>query len=81
MYKGMEVGKSNSCSGSYTQEDIDALQEWSDEHPEEEPKHEKTLKEDFFEKFPDAERNSDGNPKVNPCDIYGEENIECSDID
>ena len=30
MYKGMEVGKSNSCSGLYTQEDIDALQEWSD---------------------------------------------------
>ena len=70
----------NSCQRPVTQERIDVLQAWSDSHPEE-VEHGKTLKEDFLEKFPDAERNSDGNPKVNPCDIYGEENIECSDID
>ena len=82
MYKGMEVGKSNSCSGPYTQEDIDALQEWSDSHPEEAPKHEKTLKEDFLEKFPNAQRDPNGIPScVNPCDIYGGENVKCSDFD
>ena len=71
---------SRSCYRPDTQEGIDALQAWSDAHPEK-VEHEKTLKEDFFKKFPDAERSPDGNPKVNPCDIYGEANIECSDFE
>lgn len=50
-------------------------------HPEEAPKHEKTLKEDFFEKFPNAQRDPNGIPCANPCDIYGEKNVKCSDFD
>ena len=67
-----DIEKPRGCDCPETQERIDVLQAWSDSRPEE-VEHEKTLKEDFLEKFPDAERNSAGNPKVNPCDIYGEE--------
>lgn len=72
----------NSCQRPVTQERIDVLQAWSDSHPEEAPKHEKTLKEDFLEKFPNAQRDPNGIPScVNPCDIYGGENVKCSDFD
>ncbi len=33
------------------------VQKWSDEHPQ------KTYKDDFFEKFPDAPKETDGTPK------------------
>ena len=44
---------------------IEAVQKWSDEHPK------KTYAQDFFEKFPKAQSNSDGTPFVCRKRIYG----------
>lgn len=44
---------------------IKTVQKWSDEHPE------KTYAQDFFEKFPKAQRNWDGTPFVCRKRIYG----------
>lgn len=44
---------------------IENLQKWSDEHPK------KTYAQDFFEKFPKAQRNWDGTPFVCRKRIYG----------
>ena len=54
---------------------IENLQKWSNEHPK------KTYAQDFFEKFPKAQSNSDGTPDVCRQTIYGGEcpNIECYD--
>lgn len=46
---------------------IKILQKWSDEHPK------KTYAQDFFEKFPKAQSNSDGTPFVCRKTIYGGE--------
>ena len=67
------------CSGLLCAEDvktaIEIVQKWSDEHPK------KTYAQDFFEKFPKAQSNSDGTPYVCRQTMYGEEcpNIECDD--
>lgn len=45
---------------------IENLQKWSDERPK------KTYAQDFFEKFPKAQSNSDGTPFVCRKTIYGE---------
>lgn len=45
---------------------VESLQKWSDEHPK------KTYAQDFFEKFPKAQSNSDGTPFVCRKTIYGE---------
>ena len=45
---------------------VENLQKWSDEHPK------KTYAQDFFEKFPKAQSNSDGTPSfVCRKEIYG----------
>lgn len=44
---------------------VENLQKWSDEHPN------KTYAQDFFEKFPKAQSNSDGTPFVCRKRIYG----------
>ena len=44
---------------------VEILQKWSNEHPK------KTYAQDFFEKFPDAQSNSDGTPFVCRKRIYG----------
>lgn len=44
---------------------VENLQKWSDEHPK------KTYAQDFFEKFPKAQRGSDGIPFVCRKRIYG----------
>ena len=46
---------------------IETVQKWSDEHPE------KTYAQDFFEKFPDAQRTFDGTPFACKKRIYGGE--------
>ena len=51
---------------------IENLQKWSDEHPK------KTYAQDFFEKFPKAQKKSDESPFVCRKRIYGGE---CPDID
>ena len=43
---------------------VEILQKWSDEHPK------KTYAQDFFEKFPKAQSNSDGTPFVCRKRIY-----------
>lgn len=43
---------------------VENLQKWSDEHPK------KTYAQDFFEKFPKAQSNSDGTPFVCRKRIY-----------
>ena len=43
-----------SCFISDLQDKIDAVQKWSDEHPK---PHEKTILEDFIEKYPNADIN------------------------
>lgn len=44
---------------------MEILQKWSNEHPK------KTYAQDFFEKFPKAQSNSDGTPFVCRKRIYG----------
>ena len=44
---------------------VEILQKWSDEHPK------KTYAQDFFEKFPKAQKNWDGVPFVCRKRIYG----------
>ena len=44
---------------------IKIVQKWSDEHSR------KTYAQDFFEKFPDAQSNSDGSPIICKEIIYG----------
>lgn len=44
---------------------IEIMQKWSDEHPK------KTYAQDFFEKFPKAQRHSDGAPFACRKRIYG----------
>ena len=44
---------------------VEIMQKWSDEHPE------KTYAQDFFEKFPKAQSDSDGTPCVCRRIIYG----------
>lgn len=57
---GYEIQKPN--------EAINTVQKWSDEHPQ------KTYREDFFEKFPNAPKyeNDYPYPMVNPKYIYGD---------
>ncbi len=43
---------------------INAVQQWSDKHPQ------KTYRDDFFEKFPKAPKDEDGYPVCMPCEIY-----------
>ena len=54
---------------------METVQKWSDEHPK------KTYARDFFEKFPDAQSDSDGFPYVCRQTIYGGEcpNMECDE--
>lgn len=49
----------------YAKKLIENLQKWSNEHPK------KTYAQDFFEKFPKAQRNWDGTPFVCRKRIYG----------
>ena len=54
---------------------IETVQKWSDEHQKE------TYAQDFFEKFPEAQRNWDGVPLVCRKRIYGGKcpGIECDE--
>ena len=54
---------------------VENLQKWSDEHPK------KTYAQDFLEKFPKAQSDSDGNPYVCRQTIYGGEcpDMECDE--
>lgn len=55
----------------YPDEDIDAIvDKWATEHPI------KTYAMDFFEKFPDAPKESNGIPAVCRNDIYGKISME-----
>ena len=56
------------CKIPSSQEKIDIVQEWSDEHPE---PHKKTILEDFKEKYPNCKL-EDGTPVMcvnNLCDV------------
>lgn len=60
-------GKNLVCAeleGGHPDEAIKIVQAWSDEHPQ------KTYKDDFFEKFPDAFRKGNGCPEVPACRLY-----------
>lgn len=66
------------CSGNTlwaksTKQAIEIVQKWSDEHPL------KTYAQDFFEKFPNAPRNSDGLPSICPIEVYGDSVDKCCD--
>lgn len=56
------------CDGDIPNPDgaIKFVQQWSDAHPQ------KTYKEDFFLRFPNALKNKNGYPQVSPCNIYKE---------
>lgn len=54
---------------------IEILQKWSDEHPV------KTYAQDFFEKFPKAQSNSDGTPFVCRKRIYSGTHSTLEDCD
>lgn len=47
------------------EEAVEAVQQWSQAHPK------KTMMQDFFEKFPNAPKLSNGCPKICPDNIYG----------
>lgn len=51
-------------SAEEVEEAVEILQKWSNEHPK------KTYEQDFFEKFPKAQSNSDGTPFVCKKRIY-----------
>lgn len=51
---------------------IAIVEKWAAEHPE---PHKKTYAEDYFEKFPNAQRDEDGTPKS--CRRYAYNNNEC----
>lgn len=57
----------------YAKKLIESLQKWSNEHPK------KTYAQDFFEKFPKAQSDSDGSPFACRRKIYGGKcpEIEC----
>ncbi len=55
----------------HTKKAIEMVQKWSDEHQQ------KTYKEDFFERFPNAEKFEDGYPKSIACNLYGEKKLKC----
>lgn len=60
----------------FQEEIIDKIQKWSDEHPQ------KTYADDFFEKFPNADRGADQIPFICRRSIYGGEcdkGKQCSD--
>ncbi len=58
----------------YTEMAIEIVQKWSDEHPQ------KTYKEDFFEKFPNAKKGVKGYPFISrPCNIYPQLKSTCYD--
>ena len=48
-----------------------AILKWCTEHPEQQEKPKKTYKEDFLEKFPNAELDVNGNPRVCRISCYG----------
>lgn len=52
--------------GKHLEKAISIMQKWSDEHQQ------KTYKEDFFEKFPNAPKYENGYPVANPKYIYGD---------
>lgn len=54
---------------------IETVQKWSDEHPK------KTYAQDFFEKFPKAQRKSDESPFVCRKRIYGKTRPTFEDCD
>ena len=54
---------------------VENLQKWSDEHPK------KTYAQDFFEKFPKAQKKSDESPFVCRKRIYGETRPTFEDCD
>ncbi len=56
----------------YPEDAIAIVQKWSDEHPQ------KTYQDDFFEKFPDAQKDPDGTPKCCRDNIYSKARSGCS---
>lgn len=58
----------------YPEKIVEIMQKWSDEHPQ------KTYKDDFFEKFPNSEKEGNGYPVVAcPCKIYPQLKLTCKD--
>lgn len=56
------------------EEAVEAVEKWSQTHPQ------KTMMQDFFEKFPNAPKGEDGEPKTCPQDLgYGD--FCCDDAD
>ena len=64
LYDFCELAHSRVCANDAIMA-MEALQKLSNEHPK------KTYAQDFFEKFPDAQSNSDGTPFVCRKRIYG----------
>ena len=64
LYDFCELAHSRVCTNDAIMA-MEALQKLSDEHPK------KTYAQDFFEKFPKAQSNSDGTPFVCRKRIYG----------
>ena len=64
LYDFCELAHSRVCANDAIMA-MEALQKWRDEHPK------KTYAQDFFEKFPKAQSNSDGTPFVCRKMIYG----------
>ena len=64
------------CSSPYSFSDNadEIVDKWVKEHPV------KTYAMDFFEKFPNAPKDKDGEPKVCVDHIYGNSDIDCSEI-
>ena len=62
------------CTDSKPELMVKAVEQWSQSHPQ------KTIMQDFFEKFPDAPRVKDGGPRMCPEDCgYKESNEYCDD--
>lgn len=74
-YKGCPCEKSDpvSCSPSTSEIEIlvNIVEQWLQEHPQ------KTMMQDFFEKFPNAPKSEVGTPRMCPCDCGYEKVSNC----
>ena len=67
IHKDCLPGTISKLTDAQQQEQLDIMRKWNAENP---PKHAKTYRQDFFEKFPGAQKRLDGYPIGWVCDFY-----------
>lgn len=70
IHNGCDIGCADIIK-KYPDKANEIILNWCDEHPQ------KTYKEDFLEKFPEAEKDIDGSLNVCRLEVYGYKNVNC----